>query len=188
MRRDLKIFAEDNQYWRSQDKRVPWEERLSLVEEQFPSIRNPDWNIILRDSEVFGRILKDILKVDQIEPGRAGPRPNIDYERGMQSWREITGQDYSELPFNEAFRLLSRGQSLTQIARKTGISRSKVHRLLQGDERPVIAEMRTVAESYGKKPAYFVEYRTEFIVAAIAARLNQEHETSVAIYRKLING
>jgi transcriptional regulator with XRE-family HTH domain len=157
-----------------------------MIAEEFPNVMNPDWNVILRDDDIFGRILKDILKVDQMEPGRSGPRPNLDYQRGMQTWREMTGQDYSELPFHEAFAILTRNNSLRTIARKTHISRSKVHRLLSGEDQPTVDDLRSIAEAYGKKPAYFVEYRAEFIMAAIAARLVDETEMTVTLYTKIV--
>lgn len=186
MARDLSVFTADNERWRSEKHRVPWKERIKLIEQEFPSVVSPDWNIILRDDDVFGRILKDILKVDQMEPGRAGPRPNLDYDRGIQTWKEMTGQDYSELPFVQAFAILARGLSRTTLARKTKVSRSKVHRLLTGVEEPTIDELRAIATAFNKKPAYFIEYRAEFIMAAIAARLSQEAEMTVTLYTKLV--
>jgi len=184
--RDLTSFDEDNANWRRQRKRVPWDDRLKLIEQQFPGAVNAEWNVVLRDPDVLGRLLRDILKVDQIEPGRAGPRPNLNYERGMQTWREITGQDFSELPFAQALRLLARGQSYTAIARKTKISRSRVYRLLQGWEPPTVDDLRTCAAAYNKKAAYFAEYRAEFILAAIAARLSKETEMTIAVYVNLM--
>lgn len=186
MGRDLSRFAEDNARWKAQKKRVAWEERLKLIEDEFPNIRNPEWNIILRDPDVLARILKDILKVDQIEPGRAGPRPNLDVERGMRTWREMTVGDYAERPFQEAFAILARNNSIRTIARKTNISKSRVERLLHGHDHPTADDLRLIATAYQKKPAYFVEYRAEFIMAAIAARLTDEHEMTVALYKKLV--
>jgi DNA-binding phage protein len=186
VRRDLSIFDEDNARWRSEKKRVPWEERLRLVEQEFPGVLQTDFNVVLRDNDVFARVLKDILKVDQIEPGRAGPRPNLDVERGMQTWKEMTGQDFSEQPFHVAFQFLSRGESFTMIARKTLISRSRVYKLWQGWIGPTVDDLRTVASAYGKRPAFFAEYRAEYILAAIAARLTREAEMTVPLYLKLV--
>jgi DNA-binding phage protein len=184
--RDLSLFIADNQKWKNQRHRVPWKDRVQLIEEQFPAVIEPDWNVILRDEDIFGRILKDILKVDQMEPGRAGPRPNLDYERGIKTWKQITGQDYSDEPFLPTFRHLIRGQSRRTIARKTKLSRSKVDRLLLGHEPPKIDELRVIARAYGKQPSFFAEYRAEYILAAIATRLDQEAELTVVWYRKLV--
>lgn len=187
MTRDLSIFAADNKHWKEQKRRVPWKDRVQLIEQQFPSVVESDWNVILRDEDIFGRILRDILKVDQMEPGRAGPRPNVDYERGIKTWKEITAQDYSDRPFIPTFRHLIRGQSCRTVARKTKLSRSKVDRLLLGHETPKVEELRAIAEAYGKKPAFFAEYRAEFILAAIATRLDREAELTVVWYRRLVS-
>ena len=184
--RDLSPFIEDNQRWRNKRKRIPWDERVKLIENEFPGLRDVDWNILLRDPEVLGRLLRDILKVDQIEPGRAGPRPGLDYERGMQAWREITGQDYSERPFVEAIRIITRGQAVRVVARKANITKTRMDRLMRGVDRPTPDDLRAIAAAYGKKPAYFAEYRAEYIVAAIAARLDHEPEMTAAIYTKLV--
>lgn len=186
LRRDLTVFDDDNAYWRSQKKRVPWDERLKLIESEFPGALQADFNIVLRDNDVFARVLKDILKVDQIEPGRAGPRPNLDFDRGMQTWKEMTGQDFSEQPFHLAFQTLTRGESFTVIARKTVISRSRVYKLWQGEIGPTVEDLRSIAKAYGKKPAFFAEYRAEYILAAIAARLTRETEMTIALYLKLV--
>lgn len=185
--RDLAPFTEDNAKWRSKRRRVPWQHRVEQIEEQFPSVKS-DWNVILRDDDVFGRLLRDILKIDQIDPGRAGPRPNLDYDRGMQSWRELTGEDFCQLPFPRAFKAITYKQSLTQVARKTGISRSRVDRLLKEQDRPTVDDMRQIAKAYGKKPAFFAEYRTEYIIASMVARLEYEYELTVTIYKKLLQG
>jgi hypothetical protein len=186
LRRDLSAFDEDNAHWRALKKRVPWEDRLKLIEQEFPGALTADFNVVLRDNDIFARVLKDVLKVDQIEPGRAGPRPNLDYERGMRTWREMTGQDFSEQPFTEAFKLLARNDSFTVMARKTRISRSRVVRLWHGLIPPTVDDLRDIASAYGKKPAFFAEYRSEFILAAIAARLSVETEMTIALYRKLV--
>lgn len=185
MARDLARFAEDNINWKALRKRVPWDERLKMIQEEFPSTKNTDWNQILKDPDVFARILRDVLKVDQIEAHRAGPRPNLDIEKGMRSLQEMHG-DYSERPFIEAFRILTRDNSQRTIARKTGLSKSRIVRLFQGDDRPTMDDLRAIASAYKKKPAFFVEYRAEYIMAAIATRLQDEHELTAALYRKLV--
>lgn len=186
MTHNLSPFVADNQKWRNQRKRIPWEERIKLIEQQFPGVCEADWNIILKDPDTLGRLLKDILKVDQIEPGRAGPRPNLNYERGMQTWREITGQDYCELPFIDALRVLTRGQAVRVVARKANVTKTRMDRLMRGIDHPSADDLRAIATAYGKRPAFFAEYRREFVTAAIIARLSDEPEMTTAIYVKLV--
>lgn len=186
VRRDLTVFDVDNSYWRSLKKRVPWEDRLKLIDDEFPGVLDVDLNMFLRDPNLFARVMKDILKVDQIEPGRAGPRPNLDYDRGLQTWKEMTGQDHTHEPFPVALKGLAAGDSFTTIARKTFISRSRVYKLWQGLIHPKAADLRVIAEAYGKKPAFFAEYRNEFILASIAARLATDPEMAIVLYLKLV--
>lgn len=188
MARNLSPFIDDNQKWRNQRKRIPWEERIKLIEEQFPGVRNADWNIILKDVDTLGRVIRDVLKVDQIEPGRAGPRPNLNVERGMQTWREITGQDFCELPFVDALRLLTRGQAVRTVARKVNVTKTRMDRLMRGIDHPSADDLRAIAAAYRKKPSFFAEYRTEYVTAAIVAGLAQEPEMTTAIYSKLVKG
>lgn len=186
MTRDLSPFRLDNQLHQGKKRRVPWKERMELIHEHFPSTTNAEWAKGLDETDI-GRIIRDILKFDQVEPGRSGPRPGLEYDKGMQSWRDLTGQEYSELPFHKAFAVLARENSLTVVSRKTNISRSRVHRLLRNEEAPTVNDLRQVAEAYGRRPAYFLEYRCEYIVAAISLRLSKEPELASVLYRKLVN-
>jgi hypothetical protein len=179
---DLSVFHELNE----RDKKVPWSERYKVIKEQFPSVAELDWNEALRkDVDLFGRILRDIIKLDQAEPGRSGPRRAVDPNAGHATLRMLAGQDYSELPFNEAFRVLGRGMSLTTLARKTSLSRMTCSRLLRAEKVPDADEMRLVAEAFKKHPSYFIEYRVAYVTAAIAERLASAPESSIVFYKKL---
>lgn len=184
---DLAVFHEQN----IPGRRVNWDERRQLVVEQFPAADEQDWAEIAAVDTAFERMLQDILKYDQREQGRDGPRPNLDWDKGIRSWRQITGQDYTGLPFPQAFRAVARDRSgrahsLSTIAHKTGISRSRVHRLINGHEEPDLQSMALVAAAYGKKPSYFVEYRAEIIARRLVAVLVANPEYSVSAYRKVV--
>lgn len=187
--RDLTRFIEDNERHKAGAKRrrVPWDERVKLIEEEFPSVRELDWFAALADEDMLVRILRDILKIDQVDPGRGkGQRPALDYARGMQTWNEIMGRQFCSLPFHEAFKLLTREDSIRTIAEKTLMAKSLVHRLLHGDERPTVDHIRQVASAYGKKPGFFLEYRSEYIMAAIMSRLVDDPELVDAVFTKLM--
>lgn len=184
---DLSVFADRN----VPGKRVNWDERRTLVVDQFPATGQPDWDDLTSEDVAFERMLQDILKYDQAEEGRSGPRPNLDWEKGIRSWRQITGQDYTGLPFPQAFRAVARDRSgrahsLTTIAHKTGISRSRVHRLINGHEQPDLQSIALVASAYGKKPSFFAEYRAEVIARRLVAILAENPEFSVSVYRKVV--
>lgn len=198
VRPDLTVFE---QVAHPDGKRSSWAERLPLIHERFPETRQPPWADTLDDDFTLERVIRDLLKQDQQEPGRNGKLPNLDLDKGQQSWRELTGQDFTGLPFHEAFRLLAKHRdgsvhSLTLIARKTGISRSKVHRLLEyraavdaahpDPEEPDLDVMRRVAEAYGKKPGYFREYRAQIIAQHLVGVLAANPEFSANVFRKVI--
>lgn len=196
--RDQEKFITANELWRSKKRRMPWAERVEMIRASFPSIDMDleDWKRdgVLVDehdpreaSEVMVKLVIDILKDDQVDPERKhGARPALDVDRGMQTWNEMTGREYSELPFQQAFTIVVGDNSLTMVARKTNISRSRVHRLLQGAEQPTVEDMRMIAAGYGRKPSYFLEFRSEYIMAALMSRLSAEPELVTTIYAKLM--
>lgn len=173
-------------------KKMSMDERMRLVQKQFPKILDFDWLKAFGPGEevtdIFAKLLQDILKVDQAVPGRPGPRPALDYDRGIESLKRLMGQDYSTLPFAEAFRVLCRGKSLTQVARLTGLSRSQVYRLQRGEVEAEFETMEHIAVGFKKHPSYFAEYRTYFVLAHLQDRLMQMPESTIDIYRRVTRG
>lgn len=184
---ELKVFDDLNAEAAEQGYRIPWSRRLPVIHQQFPSTKDLDWAAAFRrDHELWVRVMTDIIRADQAEPGRDGPRRKaLDLDRGLQTIRRMMGQDYSLMPFADAFTVLSRGFSLTHLARKTGISRSIVHRLLRGEEEPSADEMEAVADAFGKHPSFFAEYRAAYVTAMVHERMEDNPEASIAIYRKM---
>lgn len=184
----LKVFQELNEEAKRQRFRIPWSRRLPIIHTQFPSTIDFDWyQAFIRNHELWVRIMQDIIKADQAEPGRDGPRrsKNLDYDKGLATYRRLVGQDYSLLPFGEAFDVLSRGYSLSHLSRKVGIARSLVHRLLRGENEPTAEHMEAVAKAFGKHPSFFAEYRAAYITAMVHQRMEGNPETSIAIYRRM---
>lgn len=189
MTHDLTLFADANATV-VPPRRVNWPERRALIERTYPDALSPDLEAIIADDVQFERMMRDILKYAQAEAGRDGPRPNLDWDKGMASWRQITGQDFTGLPFAVAFREIARDRqgrphALSLIASKTGISRSRVHRLINGAEDPDVEVMVAVAGAYGKKPQFFNEYRALVIAKHVTAALAANPEYSAAVYRKV---
>lgn len=178
---DLSKFNELNE-----QGKVPWEKRANLIHEQFPSVKEVDWNTAFsNDLDLFARVVKDILKADQAGPSRPGPRPSLDYGRASRRLHEMVADEFTHLPFTEALPLLAQGRSVRSIAAKTGLNRNHVHRVLTGKMDPDVYTMREVARAFGKKPQFFREYRQIYIVAAIMERLDQVPDADVNIYKKL---
>lgn len=164
------------------------DERDRRINENFPSASNLDWGAALsRDTDLFARIMRDIIKLDQREPGKSGPRPNtLDFEKGLATFRTLMGEDFTTLPFRESFAVLARGYSLTHLARKVHLSRPKVHRFLRGEVQPTEYDLRAIADGFNKHPSYFVEYRRAYIIQALEDALLKEPESTIAYYQKMI--
>jgi hypothetical protein len=163
--------------------RVPWESRLADVEHAYPSTTEA-WAPALHDYEMMGRIIRDILRVGSA-PKRRGQRPLPDADAGMIELRRLWGEDYSTLPFADTFRLLGGARSRTHMARKTGLARSRVHRLWSGEIVASGGEMEQIARAFDKTPGYFLEYRVGVVCAAIAEHLRRAPEASIGPARDL---
>lgn len=178
---DLSMFAEANK------KKMSWDQRAALIKERFPSTAKIDWNKAFDDDlDLFARIIRDILKLDQAQPGRPGPRPSLDYTQATHRLRQFMGQDYSMLPFPEALKVLTGGLSIRKIAEKTGLERNVVHQLLRGQREPDVYDMTAIAHAYDKHPSYFEEYRVLVIISAILGKIEKVPEATINLYRKLI--
>jgi transcriptional regulator with XRE-family HTH domain len=185
---DLTRFDELNQ----RDKKAPWEERYEMVKEEFPSVERLDWNKALKmDDDLFGRILRDIIKIDLSPSGRPGPRSSLEWGEGMARLRRYMGVDYSLETFVPTFkRLIEKPdgtlRSVRNVAAKTGLNRSHVHRLLTGQLEPDVFAMTEIAKAFDKHPSYFLEYRTRFIASSVLNRVENVPEASINLYRQLM--
>lgn len=177
---DLDLFEQLN----TRDPKPGWAQRAHLVRRRFPSLERLNTAAALReDWDMFATVMRDILKVGQEPPGRSGPRP-LDYEQGEYELRQMLGADFTILAFPEAFRILAGDRSRSHLARKTGLERTKVHRLLAGQE-PTADEIEAVAAAFGKHPSYFAEWRVAFVAAVVAERLQGAPESSIGLYRRI---
>lgn len=179
-------------------RKASWDEVAARVRTQFPNIDKIDWRRTFDERpEVFAAILRDMLKVDAKEPGTPGPRPEIEPAKGRKILSQWMGNDYALSPFPQAFGDLvmwrperngkRKGKiGLTTIAKMVGIERSKVGRMLSGEIEPSAWEMEQIAKAFGKDPSYFVEWRTAFVVATLAKRMNDSPETTIGFYRRLV--
>lgn len=182
----LSVFRGDN----GKSRKMPTEERDDLLAEKFPSILNLDWEKALaNDTDLFARIMRDIIKLDQPrQSGKHGPRPNVmDIDKGMASFRQLIGEDFSNLPFNETFAMLTRSYSVRQIARKARMSPTEVQRLRLGRRGPTMFDMKSIAEGFNKHPSFFVEYRRNYIIEQLSDRLLDEPERITAYYQKMVS-
>jgi len=166
--------------------KVPWEERFERIQKRFPSVGEVDWDKALtKDIDLFGRIVRDILKLEQATPGRPGPRPGLDVPSATRRIYDFWGDDFTIAPFPEALRTLAGDRSIRNLAAKVRLRKTVVHRLLTGDMEPDGFIIRLCAEGFKKHPSYFLEWRMLYIAGSIIRRLEWSPETTISLFRQL---
>jgi transcriptional regulator with XRE-family HTH domain len=177
----LDVFVEVNK-----KGKIPWGERSKLIKKHFPASAQLDWFEIFRqDPAIAGKIIGDIIKLDQERDGRPGKRPSLSEDMSKEKLRQLAGEDFSDYEFTKAFRILCGDRSVRAVANKVGLAPTRVHQLLHGEVAPTTQQMEQIAKGFKKKPSYFVEYRIAYIVATIAYKLETIPETSTILYKKL---
>jgi hypothetical protein len=173
------------------DPQPRWEHRLKVIHRVFPSVVDLDWERVFdEEPEVLGRIVQDIIRSIQATPGKSGPRPVLDPRRAqpvMDRWLGLdpTERPYAVLPFAESFRLLVGERSVRHVAARLGWVRDRVWRLLNGRQEPSPADMEHIAEAFGKRPSYFVEYRIAWAVHVFMSSLEVSPEETIRVYESL---
>ena len=186
VRPEVMAIVEAEQLAKQEGRRFAWAERAELIKKQFPSCRDAEWvRHFDKDPDKLAELIRDLLKIDQQVPGKSGPRPSPEFKPGIELIRRMKGEDYSTLPFDQTFAILAHGLSLTQIARKTKLSRSQVHRLLRNEAPPSAVEMEAVAGAFKKEPSFFAEWRAAYITASLVNQLEGSPEIAITLYRKL---
>ncbi len=159
---------------------------LAAIRAQFPSIDNLDWERAFReDTELYGRVWKDILKLDQAGEGRPGPRPPLDPQKANIRYLQLTGDDFSFEPFPDAFRTLLGSESVRKFSDRSGLDRNLVARLLRREIEPDNYEMEVIAGALGKLPSHFLEYRIGYVLLMVHAHMTKHPESSVGPYNKV---
>lgn len=182
----MQVIVEAANQAKLEGRRFPWAERAELIKKQFPSCRDAEWvRHFDKDPDKLAELIRDLLKIDQQVPGKSGPRPSPEFAPGLELIRRMKGEDFSTLPFYQTFAILAHGLSLTQIARKTKLSRSQAHRLLKAEADPSAVEMEAVAVAFKKEPSFFLEWRAAYITASLASQLDASPEIAITLYRKL---
>jgi hypothetical protein len=178
--------------------RKDWQAILARVETAHPVTKAPEWARLLDNTDVMAAIIRDLIVIDR-QPARRGARPLPEYEEGRRRLQALFGEDFSVHSFAETFQALTRDHSRTQIARRTGIARTRVHRLLTGlrydattgetwTVEPTLEEITAIAAAYNRRPEHFREYRTRLITALVAHHLDEHPERSSLLVQQLAAG
>jgi len=169
------------------DEKMPWQERFKAIKKTFPTVETLDWNKVFRDDPaIMGRIVNDVLKIDQAEPGRPGKRPALNIERAELKLRQIRGEDYTVLPFVSALELARADKSIRSLAHSSGLPKSTIHRLVEGKAHPTVEQIEAISKGLRKDPSYFMEYRVAFVVASMVELFSRSPESTVVQYEKLL--
>lgn len=184
-RPELAVFIELNQLEKSTGHKTPWKDRYALIVHHFPMAERIDWRKAFRDLDLYGRLLRDILENDQKTEARPGPRPSFDHGLARDRLRQFAGDDFTQLPFVQAFRVLAGNRSIRHLETKLDMTRGVVWKLKAGLKEPDLYTMERVAKAFHKDPSYFVEYRIAYIMGALGDQMEQAPEMTVDLYRRL---
>jgi len=168
------------------DRKMPWAERYKEIKKVFSSVETLDWSKVFRsDPAIMGRIINDVLKIDQAQPGRPGKRPALDVDRAEERLRQLRGEDYTVLPFVEAVQVARGNKSIRSLAFYSELPKSTVHRLLEGTATPTLEQIEAISKGLRKNPSYFLEYRVAFVVSALTEMMASAPESTIVHYEKL---
>ena len=183
-RPDLAVFNELNDSERASGVKTPWKLRYELIKEHFPIAERIDWRKAFQDLDLYGRLIRDILENDQ-KANAKGPRSGFNQEEARARFRQFAGDDYTQLPFVEAFRILAGPRSIRHLQYKLNMKRNSVWKLKAGIKEPDLYTIEQVAKAFNKDPSYFVEYRVAVILGALGDQMSMAPEMTVDLYRRI---
>lgn len=162
-----------------------WPARFQRISTSYPTVTDPRFDQHLSQPGFMGLILRDILRL-HVPSTHGGPiRTTPDVEVGVLALREILGGAYNCDEFPKAINILTRGHSNTQIARKSGLSKSSIQRLRSGAVAPSPQEMERIARAYDREPEWFAAYRAHLLASLVAAEAHRNPERSAITVRKI---
>lgn len=172
-----------------EDLDCPWVERKSVINKFFPSTVDLDWERVFRsDPYILGQLINDILKVDSATPGKPGKRPALDVRSAEERLRQITGDDYTAIPFVDAVYSLLGKNSILWLSKKCDVEKALLYKIMSGKQDVTSEVIERVAPALNKDPSYFAEYRQNYIIGVLYRKLASMPDATVVFYRKLSGG
>jgi transcriptional regulator with XRE-family HTH domain len=160
-----------------------WDEKFEEVSKEFPLIKTFNWDTaVMSDTDLFTTLLSDVIKSGR-KVKKPGKRPNLSRKDAEEKLSQLAAEDFSELEFKDAFIALSAQRSIRHVASKTGLDRNIVYGLLNGTRLPLFREMEQIAESFGKDPSFFLEYRVGYVLSKMNKFLFSSPETAAYWYK-----
>lgn len=153
-----------------------------------------DWIAVFdRDPDIMWRIVGDIYDVVKTEEEKAAGK-RVMGRRPPRSgsledvWATVFPAPYSMDPFPEALRKLMNGRSQSAFAMRVPIHQTTLSRMLKGEWMPDLQMLERIAEAAKVQPAYFVEWRAQYVAGLIQRVLMERPNMSVMALRQVKHG
>jgi len=157
-----------------------WDKKLYALREKYPKITSIDWGEILRsEPEVFCGV------VGKVTIPEGSKKSNIKMSDGNKKFAKISGTDYSELEFKDAFAIIY-DRSYESLIEHTCFTELYLSQLADGSRFPSYEDMEDIAKACNRDPSFFMEYRIAKILSAIDNYLMQSPETASVWYNKVV--
>ncbi len=134
------------------------------------------------DPSVFTHLLSDLVRETRAEKERLagqakiGRRPRVIDGSLSELWDMITPR-YATVPFPEALRALG-DISPAEFAHKTTLSPDTYRKMMRGEALDMW-RIEVVARGLGVSPAYFREWRTDYVLTVVSELLDQQPNLTI---------
>ena len=160
----------------------------------FPERSVEDWvGLFDRAPHILHSILGDIYRESKAETereeGRAriGRRPKA-IDGNLEELYSMITPRYSMEPFAEAVRALIGNRSLRAFAARIPTHHNTLNRLIKGVTPLDRTKLEAIARAGRVHPAYFREWREQFILDAVAAVLHAKPNLSIRVHKEMQRG
>ena len=151
-----------------------------------PAVQEVDWEVLFKsDPRILGDIINDVIKIAVSEKGRPGKRSASSADDITDDLRKLNKQDYSELLFKIVLKKQMHARSFRQVAARSGLSKSVIHRFTTGESEPTFKQLEKLAVAFNKSPGYFLEYRAAYVCEILFQLLIDNPSLSIVQYEKL---
>ncbi len=147
-------------------------------------------NRMADEPSIFTHILSDIFRETRAEQERLagqakiGRRPKVIEGSLSELWDMVTPK-YAVAPFPEALKALAGvAVSPAEFQHKTMIAPDTYRRMLQGEALDMW-RLEVVARAYAVSPAYFREWRIDYVLTVVAELLTSQPNLSIKYARFL---
>lgn len=155
------------------------------VEEWVQFFASPDG--VYAMGRIFGDIWEAVMTEEEKARGitRMGRRPR---RQGTldEVMATVLPQQYTLEPFKVALRGLMGGRSTRAFAPQVPCHQATLVRLLNGDYKPDLAMMESIAKAAKIHPKYFVEYRAGVLAESVRVAMSRQPNLGLRAYRALV--